>query len=99
MYKLYFVYYNDSCFHNRANCGKTSKTVRELNVREDVTTDFYSNITSKPIKSVLPRKSVHKSMSSKRLSRASVSSSSVESNVSFSVSGKQCLFRSKFTSL
>ena len=36
--------------------------------------------------SVLPRKFVRKSVSSKRLSRASVSTSSVESNVNFSVS-------------
>ena len=77
----------DSCFHNRANGVKSSKSVRDLSVREDVTTDFCSNITSEPIKSVLPRKSVHKSVSNKYLSCASVSStSSVKSNVSFSVS-------------
>ena len=77
----------DSCFHNRANGVKSSKSVRDLSVREDVTTDFCSNITSEPIKSVLPRKSVHKSVSNKYLSCASVSStSSVKSIVSFSVS-------------
>ena len=79
--------YSDSCFHNRANGGKSSKTVRDLSVREDVIKEFCSNSTRKPIKSVLPRKSVHKSMSSKRLSRASLSTSYFESNVSFSVSG------------
>ena len=77
---------SDSCFYNRANGVKSSKTVCDLSVREDVTTDFCSNITSEPIKSVLPCKSVHKSVPSKRLNRASVSTSSVESNVSLSIS-------------
>ena len=77
---------SDSCFHNRANRVKSNKTVRDLSVHEDVTREFCSNITSEPIKSVLLRKSIHKSVSSRLLSRASVSTSSVESNVSFSVS-------------
>ena len=77
---------SDSCFHNLANRVKSNKTVRDLSVREDVTREFCSNITSEPIKSVLLRKSIHKSVSSRLLSRASVSTSSVESNVSFSVS-------------
>ena len=68
---------SDSCFHNRANRVKSSKTVRDLSVHEDVTREFCSNITSEPIKSVLLRKSIHKSVSSRLLSRASVSTSSV----------------------
>ena len=77
---------HDSCFHNCANGVKSCETVRDLSVHEDVTADFCSNITIEPIKSVLPRKSVHKSVSSKCSIRASVSTSSVKSNVSFSVS-------------
>ena len=42
---------SDSCFHNRVNSAKSSKTICGLNVREDVTKDFCSNITSEPIKS------------------------------------------------
>ena len=77
---------SDSCFHNRVNCVKSSKSVRDLSVPEDGTAYFCSNITSEPIKSILSRKSVHKSVSTKHLSRASVSTLSVESNISFSVS-------------
>ena len=73
---------------NLESCDTTycHKTVRDLSVREVTTTDFCSDATSEPIKSVLPRKAVHKSLSSKHLSRASVSTSSVEGNVSISVS-------------
>ena len=77
---------SNSYFHDCANGVKSSTTVRDLSVHEDVTTDFCSNIISESIKFALPRKSVQKSVSSKRLSPASVSTSSVESNVSFSVS-------------
>ena len=63
---------SDFCFHNCANGVKSSKTVRDLSFSEDVITDFYSKIISEPIKSVLPCKSVDKSLSSKRLSRTSV---------------------------
>ena len=47
---------SDSCFHNHANGVKSSKTVQDLIVREDETTDFCSNITSETIKSVHPRR-------------------------------------------
>ena len=87
--------HSDSYFHNCANGVKSSKTVRDLRVCEDVTTDFCSNIISEPTKYVLPRKSVRKSVSSKPLSRAIVSTSSVDSNVSFSVSSTSaCLDQS-----
>ena len=78
---------SDSCFHNRANGVKSSKIVGDLSVCEDVTSDFCSNITSEPMKSVLSRKSFHKSVSNRHLSRTSISNrnSSVKSNVSFSV--------------
>ena len=75
---------SDSCFHNRVNGVKNSKSICDLSVRENVTTGFGSNITSEPIKSILSRKSVLDSLYTKRLSRASVSTLSVESNVSFS---------------
>ena len=76
---------NDSCFHNRVNGVKNNKTIRNLSVREDVITNFCSNINSETHK--LPHKSVHKSVSRKRrVSRASVGISSVENNVSISVS-------------
>ena len=77
---------SDSCLYNRANGVKSSKTVRDLSVCEDVTTDLCRNIIIEPIKFVLPRESVHKSVSSKHLHRASVNTSSVESIVSTSVS-------------
>ena len=66
---------SDSCFHNRVNGVKSSETVCDLSVHDDVITDFYCKITSQSMKSVLPLKSVHKSMSSKRLSRASATTS------------------------
>lgn len=69
-----------SCFRNCVNGVnvKSSKSVRDLSFREDV--------PSEPIKFVLSSKSVHKSVSTKRVSRSSASTSFVENNVSFSVS-------------
>ena len=76
---------NDSCFHNRVNGVKNNKNIRNLSVREDVITNLCSSINSETHK--LPHKSVHKSVSRKRrVSRASVGTSSIESNVSISVS-------------
>ena len=67
-----------SCFRNCVSGVKSSKSVRDLSFREDV--------TSQPIKFVLSRKSVHKYVSTKHLSRSSASTSFVESKASFSVS-------------
>ena len=39
---------NDSCFHYCVNGVKSSKTVRDLSVSENVTTDFCSNSTNEP---------------------------------------------------
>ena len=75
-----------SCFHNRVNGVKSGKTVRDLNVPEDLIKDFCSIITHEPIQSILPRKFFHKPVFRKRLSRASVRTSSVENNVSISLS-------------
>ena len=56
---------------------------------------FCSNITSEPIKSVLSRKPVHNSVSSKRLSRTSITTSFVESSIPIFVSRiSTCLSRS-----
>ena len=56
---------------------------------------FCSNITSEPIKSVLSRKPVHNSVSSKRLSRTSITTSFVESSIPVFVSRiSTCLSRS-----
>ena len=76
MFVFRLVVDRDSSFHNLVNGVKSSKTVPDLSVRENITTDFCSNITGEPIKSVLPRKSAYKSVSSKRPSRPSVSTSS-----------------------
>ena len=84
-----------SFFHDRVNGVKSSKTVRDLNVCEDVIKDLCSIFTNEPIQSIIPRKSVHKPVFSKHLSRASVSTSSVENNVSISLSRTSvCLDRS-----
>ena len=74
MFVFRLVVDRDSSFHNPVNGVKSSKTVPDLSVPEDITTDFCS-ITGEPIKSVLPHRSAYKSVSSKRLSRPSVSTS------------------------
>ena len=56
-----------SCFHNRVNGLKISKTVRDMNVCEDVMKDFFSIVTSEPIQAILPRQSVHMPVPSKCL--------------------------------
>lgn len=68
-------------FNNCANRVNSSKTVHGLIFREVVTTGFCSDIANDAIKSVLPRKPVHKFKSSKRLTCARVRASSVRSNV------------------
>ena len=75
-----------SCFHNRVNGLKSSKTVRDMNVCEDVMKDFFSIVTSEPIQSILPRQSVHMPVPSKCLGCASISTSSVDNNASISLS-------------
>ena len=49
------------------------------------------------MKSVLPLKSVHKSMSSKRLSRASATTSSIESNISICFEVHKPLYKNNLT--
>ena len=84
-----------SCFHNRVNGVKSSKTVRDMNVCEDVMKDFFSIVTSEPIQAILPRQSVHMPVPSKCLGCASVSTSSVDNNASISLSRTSaCLDRS-----
>ena len=84
-----------SCFHNRVNGVKSSKTVRDMNVCEDVMKDFFSIVTSEPIQSILPRQSAHMPVPSKCLGCASVSTSSVDNNASISLScTSACLDRS-----
>ena len=41
------------CFHNRISGVKSSKTIRDLTFRKVAITDFNSDSTSKPIKSLL----------------------------------------------
>ena len=88
---------SDSCFHNRVNGVKSSETVCDLSIHDDVITDFYCKITSQSMKSVLPLKSVHRSASCKRLSPASTTTSSVESNISICFEVHKPLYRNNLT--
>ena len=86
---------DDPCSHDYVNGVKSSKTVCDLSVCEVVITDFCIDVANEPIKHVLPCKPVHKSLSSKHLNRANVSTSSVKNNVDISVScTTTCLDRS-----